>query len=209
MIFGPRDGGQSLYYSTYANGGEVHRIDYVGNVNRAPTAAATAQPTSGPAPLSVSFDTGASSDPDAGDSLTFLWTFGDGTPQESTTSKTVTHTYPAGIFTAEASPRITLATFLPVATSRFISGNTPPAPTIDTPLASDTFSVGQTVTLSGHASDAEDGSLPRAPSPGRSSAITPITPTRSWGRSPATASSSPARARRTSRRRATAISRSG
>ena len=44
-----------------------------------PTAVFTANPTSGSAPLTVSFDASGSSDPDAGDTLSFSWDFGDGT----------------------------------------------------------------------------------------------------------------------------------
>lgn len=160
MIFGPHGGGQSLYYSTYANGGEVHRIDFVGNVNRPPTASATANPSAGPAPLAVGFDASASSDPDAGDTLTYLWTFGDGTPQTTTASPTISHTYAAGVYTAELVVEDNHGASSAPVDLKITSGNTPPMPAIDTPLPSDTFSVGQTITLHGHATDAEDGALP-------------------------------------------------
>ena len=63
MEFGPHGATQALYYMNYLSGGEVRRIAYTGTVNRAPVARATANPTSGPAPLTVSFR-GRSSDPD-------------------------------------------------------------------------------------------------------------------------------------------------
>ena len=78
MTFGPYNGSQSLYYTTYEGSGSVRRIDYTGSANRQPLADVSASPTSGPAPLAVSFNGSASSDPDAGDTLTYLWDFGDG-----------------------------------------------------------------------------------------------------------------------------------
>ena len=49
-----------------------------GPMNRAPIADGTASPTSGTVPFNVVFDATASTDPD-GDSLSYLWTFSDGT----------------------------------------------------------------------------------------------------------------------------------
>jgi hypothetical protein len=39
-------------------------------------------------------------------------------------------------------------------------GNTPPTPVIDTPFSSLTWAVGDTINFSGHATDAQDGTLP-------------------------------------------------
>ncbi|UCC82217.1 MAG: PKD domain-containing protein [Gemmatimonadota bacterium] len=65
--------------------------------NSAPIAVASADPTAGTAPLSVTFDGGDSSDPD-GDPLTYTWEFGDGT---GSVGATVTHVYDAaGDYTA-------------------------------------------------------------------------------------------------------------
>ena len=59
------------------SGGTIRRIQYSGG-NQPPVARATANPTSGPTPLSVSFDGTGSSDPD-GDTLTYAWDLdGDG-----------------------------------------------------------------------------------------------------------------------------------
>ena len=55
-----------------------------------PTAVFTANPTSGSAPLTVSFDASGSSDPDAGDTLSFSWDFGDGTSGDGVAPS---HTY--------------------------------------------------------------------------------------------------------------------
>ena len=65
--------------------------------NRAPVAAFTATPTSGDAPLAVSFDASSSSDLD-GDALTYSWDFGDG---NSGTGVNASNTYAApGTYTA-------------------------------------------------------------------------------------------------------------
>ena len=59
--------------------------------NQPPTARLSATPTSGPAPLTVSFDASGSDDPD-GDALTYEWNFGDGT-QIGGQTPTVDHTF--------------------------------------------------------------------------------------------------------------------
>jgi hypothetical protein len=59
--------------------------------NQPPTARLSATPTSGPAPLTVSFDASGSDDPD-GDALTYEWNFGDGT-QTGGQTPTVDHTF--------------------------------------------------------------------------------------------------------------------
>jgi glucose/arabinose dehydrogenase/PKD repeat protein len=65
--------------------------------NRAPVAAASGSPTSGPAPLAVLFSSTGSSDPD-GDPLTYSWIFGDG---QSGTGPSPSHTYSTpGTYTA-------------------------------------------------------------------------------------------------------------
>jgi len=86
----------SLYYLSIFPG-EVHKITY-DLVNGIPTAVATANPSSGLPPLSVTLDGSGSSDPD-GDPLAYSWDFGDGSPAGSGVS--VQHTYgSAGPYTA-------------------------------------------------------------------------------------------------------------
>jgi PKD repeat protein len=68
-----------------------------GTPNTPPTAVASANPTSGIAPLAVSFSGAGSSDPD-GSIAGYAWTFGDGS---SASGATTSHTYAAdGTYTA-------------------------------------------------------------------------------------------------------------
>jgi len=66
----------------------IRQIQYAGANNNPPVAVATASPTSGVAPLTVSFDGSGSSDPDAGDTISYSWDLnGDGTFGDSTAVK--------------------------------------------------------------------------------------------------------------------------
>jgi glucose/arabinose dehydrogenase len=155
MAFGPAEsGGIALYYTTYAGGGQVRRITY--QANAAPRAAFSATPLSGAVPLTVRFDGSASNDPD-GDAITYEWSFGDGSAPA--TGAIVSHTYnTAGSYTARLTVRDpkggTGASTISIA-----AGNRPPQPAITSPSATARFSVGQTVTLQGSATDPEDGTL--------------------------------------------------
>ncbi len=73
------------------------RIVTVGAPNQTPTAAFTAEPASGDAPLDVSFDATSSSDLD-GQVTTYSWDFGDG---GTGSAATISHTYASpGTYTA-------------------------------------------------------------------------------------------------------------
>ncbi len=95
LEFGPEG---SLYVLDYGSGffggspeSALYRIDYVKG-KRSPKAVAKADPTSGPAPLTVRFSSEGSRDPDPGDTITFAWDFdGDGTTDS--TEPNPTHTY--------------------------------------------------------------------------------------------------------------------
>jgi glucose/arabinose dehydrogenase len=160
MAFGPYESGKALYYATYANGGEVHRVSYaVGN--QSPSASVeTTSPNYGPIPLTVSFDGSDSNDPDGDTSPTYLWDFGDGTPPEETSTPTTSHTYttvPADSYTATLKVRDARGAVSAPATVKVFPGNTPPQPTIEMPAATKLFKIGEQITLGGSASDAEDG----------------------------------------------------
>ncbi len=66
--------------------------------NTAPTAAATATPSSGTAPLTVAFSSAGSIDPD-GTIAAYEWNFGDGSALATTAN--ASHTYGVGTFTAQ------------------------------------------------------------------------------------------------------------
>jgi glucose/arabinose dehydrogenase len=155
LIFGPFNGTRALYYTSYANGGQVHRIAFTGN--RTPIATASASPLAGALPLSVRFDASGSRDPD-GDALSFDWNFGDGTAHG--TSAIATHTYTVA---RQFAPVVTVTDrrgARATATVHISAGNTPPAPTITSPTTSARFAVGDVVTLRGSATDLEQGTLP-------------------------------------------------
>lgn len=158
LEFGPHNGSQALYYTTYANGGEVRRIAYTGTANRTPTAMVSASPSSGAAPLTTTLSGAGSSDPE-GTSLTYLWSFGDGTADATTTTPTVSHTYPAGTWTATLRVRDAAGLVSAPATTTVRSGNQAPAVSITSPASGALFTVGTSYTLTASATDAEDGAL--------------------------------------------------
>ncbi len=161
MAFGPDGSAQALYYTTYANGGEVRRIFSTDGANRPPTAEVVANPTSGPSPLTVEFDASGSEDPDVSDTLTYIWVFGDGSATQNTTTPTKTYTYfTNGTYTATLRVRDDNGAVSEAATVRIDAGNEAPTPVIESPSSDLLFRVGQQITLSGSATDPEDGQLP-------------------------------------------------
>ncbi len=160
LSFGPYQSTQALYYLSYAGGGEVRRIHYAPATNHAPYASLTASPTNGPTPLTVNFDGSASFDPDAGNTIAaYLWDFGNGITR-TTTIATTSYTYSAtGIFTATLRARDNYGATSDPASIRLGPGNTPPVPVIN-PTMPLTFAVGQNLTLTGSATDTQDGPIP-------------------------------------------------
>ena len=160
LSFGPDGSSQALYYTTYANGGEVRRITYVQGANRAPHAAVSASPSYGDVPLEVGFDGSGSNDPDLGDGVTsYRWNFGDGSPAVETTTPTLSHKYTeAGTYTATLTVRDETGAE-DTATARVDAGNRPPEPAISFPTQDYRFKVGERIVLRGSAADPEDGQL--------------------------------------------------
>lgn len=145
----------SLYLISY-HAKWLYKISYVGTgANRAPSAAAKADVTSGATPLTVNFSDDGSSDPD-GNALTYAWDFGDG---QTGTGKTVAHTYATkGTFAAKltvSDGKGGTATSEPI-TLR--PGSQPATATIT--VTDGLYSGGQTINFGGTANDPETGALP-------------------------------------------------
>jgi glucose/arabinose dehydrogenase len=101
MTFGPHGNGQALYYLTFISGGQVHRVSFDTTGDTPPAASLSTDVVAGAPPLTVNFDGSASTDPDAGDVLTYFWDFGDGGPVLETSSPTTSHVYTStGLYVA-------------------------------------------------------------------------------------------------------------
>jgi PKD repeat protein len=150
-----------LFYVDFS-GGTIRRIEYSG----APTARATASPTSGAVPLMVNFDGSGSSDP-SGSSLSYAWDLdGDGAYDDSTAAQpsytyTTAGDYNVGLrVTNNQGASDTLDQPLVVSVgSTPPPTNTPPVATIEAPAVGTTWTVGQTISFSGSATDQQDGAL--------------------------------------------------
>ncbi|MEO3862627.1 PQQ-dependent sugar dehydrogenase [Acrocarpospora sp. B8E8] len=155
MAFGPDGALYVLDYGTGSNNQALYRIEYIGQANRNPIARASADKTSGPAPLTVSFSSAGSSDPEGG-SLTYSWSFGDGT---TSTAANPTKTYTAnGTFTATLTVRDPQG--LTGGASVIVNvGNTAPTVTLTSPADGQLFSFGDTVPFQVGVSDPEDGTI--------------------------------------------------
>jgi len=152
VVTGP--GGDVFYVAM--NSGELHRVSYpIGN--RPPTAVATGTPSSGNAPLTVQFDGTGSSDPD-GDAITYAWDLnGDGAYDDSTSPQpvaTYTATTVVGLQVRDGAGATGTTTV-----TVFVNSDNP-VPVIDSPPSTLLWTVGQTIAFSGHATDAQDGTLP-------------------------------------------------
>ncbi|MET7283383.1 PQQ-dependent sugar dehydrogenase [Kribbella sp. NPDC005582] len=153
LVTGPAG---DLFTVDYDNGA-IKRYVYSAT-NNPPTAVIQADKTSGNAPLQVAFDGTASSDAD-NDALTYAWDLdGDGQYDDSTAA-TVQRSYASGPITVRL--KVSDGNGGTATTSTQINvGNTAPTASITSPGPATTWKVGDTISFSGSASDAEQGSLP-------------------------------------------------
>jgi glucose/arabinose dehydrogenase/PKD repeat protein len=148
--------GGDLFYVDF--NGSIRRIQYF-SANQPPTAVAKATPTTGSAPLTVSFDGRSSTDPDGG-ALGFAWDLDGDSAYDDSTAVAPTYTYTsAGSYTA--SLRVTDSQGASDTDSVTITvGNTPPTATINAPAAGTIWKVGDVINFSGTATDPQQGTLP-------------------------------------------------
>ena len=150
--------GGDLFYVDF-DGGTIRRFQYF-SANQPPIAVAKATPTSGPAPLTVNFDGTGSSDPDGGP-ITYSWDLnGDGVYGDST-SATPAFTYQmAATYSVRLKVTDSNGASTVSAPITIDAGNTPPTPTISSPVSTLTWKVGDPIPFSGGATDAQDGAIP-------------------------------------------------
>ncbi|MFC4589998.1 PQQ-dependent sugar dehydrogenase [Sphaerisporangium corydalis] len=155
MAFGPDGALYVLDYGTGSNNQALYRVEYIGSANRNPIAKAAADKTSGASPLTVTFSSSGSADPEGG-TLGYSWNFGDG---GTSTAANPSHTYTTnGTYT----PTLTVSDpqGLTGTASLVVSvGNTAPTVNLTTPGDGQLFSFGDTVSYTVTGSDPEDGAL--------------------------------------------------
>ncbi len=149
-VMGPD--GYVYFISIYT--GDVRRIVYTLG-NRQPIAQVSATPTAGLAPLVVSFSSAGSSDPD-GDTLSYVWNFGDQTtsnlpnPQHTYTAN---GTYNASVTVSDGHGGVSIRSLV------IQVGNRPPVPSISSPLTGEVYVPGEVLDVVGSATDPENGTL--------------------------------------------------
>ena len=145
-----------LFYADFA--GAIRRIRYTAG-NAAPSAAMTATPSTGLAPMTVAFDARLSADSNPGDTLSYAWDFtNNGSTDATGPTASFQYVTPA-IYTA----KLTVTDQLGAASSttqQIVADGSAPIPEIDSPSSSLTWKVGDDIAFSGSATDGEGTPLP-------------------------------------------------
>ncbi|MFD4139789.1 ThuA domain-containing protein [Streptomyces sp. NPDC058572] len=158
MAFGPDGALYVLDYGTAWFGGDensgLYRIENATD-GRSPVAEATANKTSGKAPLRVSFSSAGTTDAD-GDDLTYSWDFGDGgtsTAADPTYTYRKNGTYTATVTAKDPSGRTGSAGV------HVVVGNTAPKVRLELPADGALFSFGDEIPFKVTVTDPEDGTI--------------------------------------------------
>jgi glucose/arabinose dehydrogenase len=141
-------------YSVGVFEGTVWRIAPTGPF--APTAAASATPGGGHAPLAVQLSSTGSSGA-RGEALTYSWDFGDGSAASPAANPTHTYTSDG---TYAATLTVSDGTTSAQATASVVVGREPAAASIRAPAMNATYNAGDTLSFSGAATDPVEGALP-------------------------------------------------
>lgn len=158
MAFGPDGALYVLDYGVSWFGGDEHSALYrIENATdgHSPVAQATANKTSGTAPLRVQFSSEGTTDQD-GDALTYSWDFGDGgksTAADPTYRYKKNGTYTATLTVKDATGRTGSAGV------QIVVGNSAPKVTLELPRDGQLFSFGDAIPFKVRVSDPEDGTI--------------------------------------------------
>jgi len=151
----------ALYYVDFGwgwqgtvNPAAIRRIRFISG-NQPPVAVVAAAPQSGQAPLSVSFSSAGSYDPE-GQPLFHAWTFGDG---GSSNAANPVHVYAeSGVYIAQLA--LSDGTTTTMSRALIIEVGNPPQGEITSPPDGLVFRAGDVISFAGTATDLEDGPLP-------------------------------------------------
>lgn len=148
----------SIYYlqrTGNVNGGQVGRISFPAGVVEEPEITSQPEDQNAFAGQSVTFNVGA-----AGQAITYQWLYNGGDIDgETGSSLTINNvvTEDAGDYRVRVSN--VAGDVLSDTVTLAVTENTRPVPKIVTPIVGTTFEAGQTITLDGRGTDAEDGKL--------------------------------------------------
>ena len=156
LIAGPDTNIYAVHLDLKSRTSEVRRFKYREGDNASPLVKLSASPIAGDIPLTVSFSSIGSYDPD-GQPVTLRWDFGDGSPTSAALNPT--HTFQSvGTFEVRLTVSENTSPFAASSDTLAIrTGVTPPIAFIDSPAPGTTFRIGQRLSFSGHATT-PDGS---------------------------------------------------